>query len=51
MDRFKLSKWEVVLGVLDRVNILCLLSCQLDVKMTNKLAWNQKDINTKPVKM
>ena len=39
MDRLKLSKWEVVLGAPDRVNIPCLFHdtrlCQLDVKMTN----------------
>ena len=39
MDRFKLSKWEVVLGAPYRVNIPCLMHdtclCQLDVKMTN----------------
>ena len=38
MDRFNSSKWEVVLGVQDRVNIPCLMHdtrlCQLDVKMT-----------------
>ena len=34
-----ISKWEVVLGAPDRVNIPCLMHdtrlCQLDVKMTN----------------
>ena len=39
MDRFKMSKWEVVPGAPDRVNIPCLMHdtclCQLDVKMTN----------------
>ena len=39
MDRFKLSKWEVVLGTPDRVNTPCLMYdtrlCQLDVQMTN----------------
>ena len=39
MDRFKLAKWEVVLGAPDRVNIPCLMHdtrlSQIDVKMTN----------------
>ena len=39
MDRFESSKWEVVLGAPDRVNIPCLMHdtrlCQIDVKMTN----------------
>ena len=39
MDRCKISKWEVVLGAPDRVNIPCLIHdirlCQIDVKMTN----------------
>ena len=38
MDRFKIFKLEVVLGVPDRVNIPCLMHdtrlCQLDGKMT-----------------
>ena len=37
--QIKLSKWEVVLGAPDRVNIPCLVHdnrlCQLDVRMTN----------------
>ena len=36
MDIFKISKWEVVLGDPDRVNLPCLIHdtclCQLDVK-------------------
>ena len=39
MDRFKLSKWEVVLCAPDNVNIPCLMHdthlCQFDVKMAN----------------
>ena len=39
MDRFKLSKWEVVLCAPDRKNTPCLMGdtrlCQLDIKMTN----------------
>ena len=38
MDKMKLSKWEVVQGAPDRVNIPCLMHdthlCQIDVKMT-----------------
>ena len=38
MDRFKLSKWEVVLGAPDRVNIPYPINdtcrCQIGVKMT-----------------
>ena len=38
MDRYKISKWEVVLGAPDIVNIPCLMYdthlCQLDVKLT-----------------
>ena len=38
MDRFKLSKWKVVLGAQDRVNIPCFMHdtriCQSDFKMT-----------------
>ena len=40
MDRCKLSKWEVVLGAPDRVNIPCLVHdtrlCQINVKITDK---------------
>ena len=39
MDRFKISKWEVVLGAPDKVNIPCLMHdtrlCHKDVKVTN----------------
>ena len=39
MDRCKISKWKVVLGALDRVNISCLMHdirlSQLDAKITN----------------
>ena len=40
MDRFKLSKWEVVLGAPETVKIPCLmhdnhLCHQLDVKITD----------------
>ena len=39
MDRCIISKWKVVLGALDTVNIPCLMHdnhlFQLDVKMTN----------------
>ena len=38
MDRCKISKWAVVLGTPDRVNIPCLMHgiclCQIYVKMT-----------------
>ena len=35
MDRFKSSKWEVVLGAPDRVNIPCLMrKYSQDVKLT-----------------
>ena len=38
MDRCQISKWEVVLGAPDRVNILCLMHdtrlSQFEVKMT-----------------
>ena len=41
MNKMLISKWEVVLGVRDRVNIPCLMHdtrlCQYDVKMTNDL--------------
>ena len=44
--RCKYSKWEVVLGAPDRVNIPCLMHdtyfCELDVKMIKKLAQNPK---------
>ena len=37
IDRCKISKWELVVGAPDRVNIPCLMHdtclCQLDVKM------------------
>ena len=39
MDRCNISKWEMVLGALDRVDIPCLMHdirlCQIDVKKTN----------------
>ena len=53
MDRCKISKWEVVLGAPDRVNIPCLMHdtrarlCQLDVSMTINWLGPNKDINTK----
>ena len=38
MDRCKISKWEVVLGAPDRVNIPCTMHdtrlCQSDIQMT-----------------
>ena len=41
MNNMIISKWEVVLGAPDRVNIHCPMHgtslCQYDVKMTNDL--------------
>ena len=48
MDKMLISKWEVVLGAPERVNIPCLMHdtrlCQYDVKMTNNLHGTNKII-------